>query len=210
MSHQASKISPTNRPNGASPIRHGDRICWHYASFVNLKTEKSEMVTSSLLTQHGEGRAGYGHLAQDPAHAPLLNEIYRVECFLGEKSIWKIKEGSKEIICFLVVFWHNGQMNKESQQIIDVDTRVKDFRTKVLRESADLGEPSNENAEFEFQHFSCAYFKDIWFGEYSTLFGYTSNDLGQVITRRACNQGFWALALRRLGRVLRETEERRM
>ncbi|KAF8847683.1 hypothetical protein BDZ45DRAFT_699001 [Acephala macrosclerotiorum] len=197
MSHQALKISPTKRPNGASPISYGDLIYWHYASFVDLKTEKSKMVTSSLLTQYGEGRAGHGHFAQDPAHALLLNEIYRVECFLGEKS----KDLKR-----LFVFWHNGQMNEESKRIKDVDTRVKDFKTKVLRESADLNEPSNLDAQFECQEFTCALFKDFWLGEYPVLLEYTSKDLERVLIRRGCTQGSWALALRRLGSVLRETE----
>jgi hypothetical protein len=101
-------------------------------------------------------------------------------------------------------------MCEEYKRIVEVEAAVKNFKIEVLRESASLGESSPLDAMSELGQFSYAFFKDIWFEEYSTLFGYPCNDLGSVITRRACNQGFWALALRRLGRVLRGTEERRM
>lgn len=106
-----------------------------------------------------------------------------------------------------MVFWHNGRVCEGYERIVEVDAAVKNFKIEVLRESASFSESSNTDAMFELEHFSCASFKDIWFGEYLMPFNYLCNDWGSVVARRACNQGFWALALRRLGRMLRETEE---
>jgi hypothetical protein len=56
--------------------------------------------------------------------------------------------------------------------------------------------------------FSCVCFSDYWFDQNSVLpdTTYSNGDLNHIIMRRGYNQGWWALALRKLGKFLRSIE----
>ena len=67
------------------PIKYGDDICWHFASFNDLMTKNSTMMATPFVTGLQAGRAGTG------GHG-LLEQIYRVDYSLGEMSIWEEKD----------------------------------------------------------------------------------------------------------------------
>jgi hypothetical protein len=81
------KISSNPVPHNYPHIRAGDLICWHFAIFEDLMTEKSRMISTSFLTGMERGMAGrYGPELESKW---FLREVLRERCFLGEKSIWK-------------------------------------------------------------------------------------------------------------------------
>jgi hypothetical protein len=56
--------------------------------------------------------------------------------------------------------------------------------------------------------FSCVCFSDYWFDQDSVLLDttYSNGDLDRINIRRGYTQGWWALALRQLGKFLRYIE----
>jgi hypothetical protein len=87
--------------------------------------------------------------------------------------------------------------------------KVRDFKDKA-RNEVQLVECSNLDEQLKFAYkealeYSCACFKDYWVDQDSGLLdtAFSSGKLELIIIRRGYTQGWWALALRELGKLLR-------
>ena len=85
-----------------------------------------------------------------------------------------------------------------------------DFKQKAANEVMDLAECPDLGKELKFAEeetveFSCACFRDYWVDQDSALLDTTFSDgnLELIIIRRGYIQGWWALALRQLGQLVR-------
>jgi hypothetical protein len=84
------------------------------------------------------------------------------------------------------------------------------FAQIVRNEAKALGGGEQlQSTNREIDKSSCIWFKDHWFGEFSVLLdiGSFSGRLDLINIRRGYTQGWWALALRRFRRAVREAKE---
>ncbi len=94
--------------------------------------------------------------------------------------------------------------------------KVRAFKDKARIEVESL-ECSNLDEQLNLFHeevveYSCACFNDYWVDRNSALLDttFSSGKLELIIIRRGYTQGWWALALRELGRLLREKMRAKM
>ena len=69
-----------------------------------------------------------------------------------------------------------------------------------------------EFAKEELFEYSCVYFRDYWVDEDSALLDttFSNGEFERILIRRGYIQGWWALALRQLGALLRFSIENRV
>jgi hypothetical protein len=74
-------------------VQAGQLISWHHATFQDLMTEKSRMMSNSLSSGIVSGVAGgFG----GEAGRWLLGQAVKQRCFFGEKSVWRWQSDSDD------------------------------------------------------------------------------------------------------------------
>lgn len=110
-------------------------------------------------------------------------------------------------ISFVRVVTHNAVQSNSYWECARVVDNLIALIKRVKDEANALGgDEQHKLAETEIGGFSCVCFKDHWFGEDSVLLDINTfgGTLDLVNIRRGYTQGWWALALRRFGRAVRE------
>jgi hypothetical protein len=83
------KISSTKAPGDRNPIESGHFICFHFAIFQDILTERSQMLSNTFLT--GAESGNVGGVGSSGKGGELLHAIAHSTCLLGERSIWRLR-----------------------------------------------------------------------------------------------------------------------